>query len=262
MRSLKTSSTFGAAPAYGRTTPRTRGVAGTGEADRSGDAGAPESPMRWTCNSTHVLAAEMLAMRGISLCDKTVAKLLREHGAAFKRRTSSLKAHSIRIAPRSSTHQCQAQDCVLRCVPVISVDAKKRELICFKNSRRERGPKGKLDLADVYGFPSDAVGKAIPCGVYDIVASDGFSAWASTTTRRYVPSRRSSRGGSTSVRSATRVSSTSCRCGRPQRPPSATVEGRTASAFRRTQYRDPVGDFTWHQQVEQDRAPVCFVHLD
>ena len=30
------------------------------------------------------------------------------------------------------------------------------------------------DLVDVHDFPSDAVGKAIPYGVYDLVANDGF----------------------------------------------------------------------------------------
>src|SRR3954467_10710414 len=41
--------------------------------------GDPESPLRWTCKSTHVLSAEMFTRYGIRLCDKTVAKLLRDH---------------------------------------------------------------------------------------------------------------------------------------------------------------------------------------
>jgi hypothetical protein len=62
-----------------------------------------------------------------------------------------------------------------RGVPVISVDTKKKELIGnFKNGGREWQPKGKPDLVDVHDFPSDAVGKAIPYGVYDLAANDGF----------------------------------------------------------------------------------------
>jgi hypothetical protein len=33
---------------------------------------------------------------------------------------------------------------------------------------------GPARLVDVHDFPSDAVGKAIPYGVYDLAANDGF----------------------------------------------------------------------------------------
>lgn len=42
------------------------------------------------------------------------------------------------------------------------------------NGGREWQPKGQPDLVDVHDFPSDAVGKAIPYGVYDLAANDGF----------------------------------------------------------------------------------------
>ena len=32
--------------------------------------GDPESPLRWTCKSTHVLAAELFAQHGIRISDK------------------------------------------------------------------------------------------------------------------------------------------------------------------------------------------------
>jgi hypothetical protein len=44
----------------------------------------------------------------------------------------------------------------------------------FKNGGREWKPKGEPDLVDVHDFPSDAVGKAIPYGVYDLAANEGF----------------------------------------------------------------------------------------
>ena len=59
--------------------------------------------------------------------------------------------------------------------PVISVDTKKKELVGnFKNGGREWQPKGQPEKVDVHDFPSDALGKAIPYGVYDIAADDGF----------------------------------------------------------------------------------------
>ena len=57
--------------------------------------------------------------------------------------------------------------------PVISVDAKKRELVeLFKNQGRawRRTP---LDVG-MYDFPSDAQGVAIPYGIYDVTRGDGF----------------------------------------------------------------------------------------
>jgi hypothetical protein len=138
--------------------------------------GDPESPLRWTCKSTHTLSAEMLALHGISLCDKTVAKLLREHGYSLQAPNKSVEGaqHPDRNAQFEHIN-AKAQDCVQRGVPVISVDTKKKELIGnFKNGGREWQPKGQPDLVDVHDFPSDAVGKAIPYGVYDLAANDGF----------------------------------------------------------------------------------------
>jgi hypothetical protein len=138
--------------------------------------GDPESPLRWTSKSTHTLSAEMFTLHGISMCDKTVAKLLREHGYSLQAPNKSVEGtqHPDRNAQFEHIN-AKAQDCVNRGVPVISVDTKKKELIGnFKNGGREWQPKGKPDLVDVHDFPSDAVGKAIPYGVYDIAANDGF----------------------------------------------------------------------------------------
>ena len=58
---------------------------------------------------------------------------------------------------------------------MISVDTKKKELVGnFKNAGREWQPQGEPELVDVHDFPDDASGKAIPYGVYDLAANDGF----------------------------------------------------------------------------------------
>jgi hypothetical protein len=60
---------------------------------------------------------------------------------------------------------------------VISVDTKKKELVGnFKNGGREWHPSGTPETAQVHDFPSDAVGKAIPYGVYDMARNE---AWVS-----------------------------------------------------------------------------------
>jgi hypothetical protein len=62
----------------------------------------PESPLRWTCKSTHPLSAELFAQHGIQVSHKTVAKLLRDHGyTACRRRTSPSTVTSTRTATLS-----------------------------------------------------------------------------------------------------------------------------------------------------------------
>src|SRR5436853_7187543 len=62
--------------------------------------GDPESPLRWTCKSTRVLRDE-LAEAGIQISDKTVAKLLREHGYRLQAPSKAVegKQHPDRNAP-------------------------------------------------------------------------------------------------------------------------------------------------------------------
>jgi hypothetical protein len=137
--------------------------------------GDPESPLRWTCKSTHALSAELFA-QGIRVSDKMVAKLLREHGYSLQAPNKSVEGtqHPDRNAQFEHIN-AKAQDCIARGIPVISVDTKKKELVGnFKNAGREWQPQGEPELVDVHDFPSDAVGTAIPYGVYDLAANDGF----------------------------------------------------------------------------------------
>jgi hypothetical protein len=138
--------------------------------------GDPESPLRWTCKSTSVLSSEMFAEHGIRISDKTVAKLLRAHEYSLQAPSKSVEGtqHPDRNAQFEHINNT-ATDCVERGVPTISVDTKKKELVGnFKNGGREWQPKGQPDKVDVHDFPSDALGKAIPYGVYDVAADDGF----------------------------------------------------------------------------------------
>jgi Rhodopirellula transposase DDE domain len=138
--------------------------------------GDPESPLRWTCKSTHALSAEMFSQHGIRVGDKTIAKLLRERDYSLQaaKKTVEGKQHPDRNAQFEHIN-AKAEDCIERGVPFISVDTKKKELVGnFKNAGREWQPQDDPELVDVHDFPSDAIGKAIPYGVYDVAANDGF----------------------------------------------------------------------------------------
>ena len=61
-----------------------------------------------------------------------------------------------------------------RSQPVISVDAKKKELIGrFANGGREYQPAGMPEEVETYDFPSMANGKGIPYGVYNMTCNQG-----------------------------------------------------------------------------------------
>jgi Rhodopirellula transposase DDE domain len=59
--------------------------------------------------------------------------------------------------------------------PAISIDTKKKELVGeYANGGREWRPKGEPVAVNVHDFPDKTLGKAIPYGVYDIGANQGF----------------------------------------------------------------------------------------
>ena len=135
-----------------------------------GTRGDPESPLRWTSKSTQALSDELFERYGLRACDKTVARLLQERGYSLQatKKTVEGKQHPDRNAQFEFIN-AKAKDCLKDGVPFISVDTKKKELVGnFKNAGREWHPQGEPERVDVHDFPSDAVGKAIPYGVFDV----------------------------------------------------------------------------------------------
>jgi hypothetical protein len=58
--------------------------------------------------------------------------------------------------------------------PVISVDAKKKELVGdYANAGREWQPKGQPETVNVHDFKGE-LGKAVPYGIYDVSANTGW----------------------------------------------------------------------------------------
>ena len=138
--------------------------------------GDPESPLRWTSKSAVVLSREMFDSHGIRVSDKTVAKLLRQMGYSLQAPKKNVEGaqHPDRNAQFEHI-SAQAISCMERDVPVISVDTKKKELVGnFKNAGVEWQLKDQPELVDVHDFPSDAIGKAIPYGIYDVGDNSGF----------------------------------------------------------------------------------------
>lgn len=133
-------------------------------------AGDPMSALRWTNKSTQAIAEE-LTRRGHPVSDKTVARCLREMGYSLQlnRKTKEGKQHPNRDA---QFRYINRQEASFRRTadPVISVDTKKKELVgAFDNKGRTWRPKGQPYEVNVHNFPSQAEGKAIPYGAYDVV---------------------------------------------------------------------------------------------
>lgn len=137
--------------------------------------GDPMSPLRWTTKGLRTLAGE-LTSTGYNVSPKTVSKLLRELGYSLQatRKTVEGKQHADRDAQFKYINR-QTRAFQRSGKPVISVDTKKKELIgSFANKGREWQPKKKPERVRVHDFPSDAEGKAIPYGVYDVNRNEGW----------------------------------------------------------------------------------------
>jgi len=135
--------------------------------------GDPTSPLRWTCKSRAKLAAA-LAKQGWTISSTTVGRLLHELGYSLQslRKSREGAAHPDRNAQFEYIN-ATASRFLRGKQPVISVDTKKKELVGnFRNAGQEWQPKGEPDKVLVHDFPSDAVGKAIPYGVYDMARNE------------------------------------------------------------------------------------------
>ena len=137
--------------------------------------GDPTSPLRWTCKSRAKLAAA-LSKAGWKVSSTTVGRLLNEMGYRLQsvRKSTEGQSHPDRNAQFEHIN-ATAADFLRRRQPVVSVDTKKKELVGdFKNNGCEWQPKGSPEKTLVHDFPQDAVGKAIPYGVYDMAHNEAW----------------------------------------------------------------------------------------
>jgi Rhodopirellula transposase DDE domain len=136
-------------------------------------AGDPITGLKWTHRSLDRLS-RTLRRRGIKLGETTIARLLLLRG--FSLRTNRKRLARTHDPQRDRQFRYLTRMHRLygaRGWPVISVDTKKKELVGnFKNRgrTRRRQPRDVLD----HDFPSWAIGRAIPYGIYDSAFNDGY----------------------------------------------------------------------------------------
>ena len=105
-----------------------------------------------------------------------MAQLLKslDYSLQAPRKTNEGKSHPDRDSQFQYINQ-QTEKFQNEGLPVISIDAKKKELVGeFKNGGREYQPKGLPVEVNVYDFFSLAKGKATPYGIYDITKNNAW----------------------------------------------------------------------------------------
>jgi hypothetical protein len=137
--------------------------------------GDPMSPLRWTAKSVRTLAAELTA-QGHRVSASKVGQLLRAMDYSLQAPAKEVEGaqHADRDAQFCYIN-AQAKAHLDAGQPVISIDSKKKEVVGnVANKGREYRPKADPVRVDVHDFPDPEVGKAIPFGIYDLSANDGF----------------------------------------------------------------------------------------
>jgi transposase len=137
--------------------------------------GDPTSLLRWTTKSlSHLERA--LAQMGHTIKKSALANLLRALGFSLKANKKNIEGACHPDRDEQFRHidgRCKAFE--KSGDPIISVDCKKKELLGdFKNGGREWQAKGENRTVNVYDYRSLSSGKALPYGVYDLVANKGF----------------------------------------------------------------------------------------
>jgi transposase len=137
--------------------------------------GDPERPLLWTSKSVRELARGLRDL-GHEVSYRTVARLLHELGYSLQanRKTKEGSQHPDRDAQFRHIND-KVTAAIKKKRPAISIDTKKKELVGeYANGGREWRPAGDPVAVNVHDFPDKTLGKAIPYGIYDIGADNGF----------------------------------------------------------------------------------------
>jgi Rhodopirellula transposase DDE domain len=130
-------------------------------------AGDPMSRRRWLRHSLRHLTRQ-LVRQGLAVSPSTVRRLLRERGYSLRANRKRLTGPPHPDRDRQFRHiASQRQRFAAAGWPVISVDAKKKELLGnFKNAGRLWCR--RAEEVNAHDFRQDAAGRACPYGVYDL----------------------------------------------------------------------------------------------
>jgi hypothetical protein len=136
-------------------------------------AGDPISGLKWTRKTTRKLAAE-LKRKGFQVGHSTIPRLVRTLRYTLRSNQKRLSRKQDERRDEQMRHLTRIRKRFLRRnLPVLSVDCKKKELIGqFRNPGRtwRQQPLQVLET----DFPSDAKGKAVPYGIYDVQYNEGY----------------------------------------------------------------------------------------
>jgi hypothetical protein len=137
--------------------------------------GDPESPLRWTCKSTRALARTLTRQRH-PVSHTTVAQLLRESGYSLQANRKLEEGDDHPDRDRQFRHiKAAVTRGLAGGLPVISVDTKKKELVGnFANPGQQWRPVKQPRAVQTHDFPTPAVPRAYPYGIYDIGRNTGF----------------------------------------------------------------------------------------
>ncbi len=143
------------------------------EPDARGD---PESPLRWTLKSTRQLA-DALNASGHSTSSRTVAHVMQDdlgYSLQTNRKSTEGGQHLDRDAQFRYLNE-QVLRHARRGEPVVSVDAKKKELVGnYKNNGRTWRPGKSPEDVNGHDFPDKELGKAVPYGIFDVGRNRGW----------------------------------------------------------------------------------------
>jgi hypothetical protein len=136
-------------------------------------AGDPMSERKWVRVSLRQLSRH-LGEAGHPASPPTVRRLLSDQGYRLHANTKQLEAGAAHPDRDQQFHYITAQRQAFRAAgqPVISVDTKKKELIGqFKNAGRVWSQ--AAEAVNVHDFQADALGRAVPYGIYDLTRNRG-----------------------------------------------------------------------------------------
>lgn len=136
-------------------------------------AGDPMSGQKWVRSSLRQLSLR-LGQAQHPVSRTTVGRLLDKLGYALHVNAKKVEANSNHADRNEQFEYIAAQRQAFESagLPIISVDTKKKELIGnFKNGGRAWST--EAEAVNVHDFPQDALGRAVPYGIYDLIHNRG-----------------------------------------------------------------------------------------
>lgn len=127
---------------------------------------------KWVRSSLRHLASR-LKQAGSTACAVTTGRLLRKHKYAPRVNVKRVAGASHPDRNRQFEYLTAQKQAFLEAGhPIVSVDTKKKELVGnFKNTGACWCQ--EADAVNIHDFPQDALGRAVPYGVYDVSANRG-----------------------------------------------------------------------------------------